>query len=315
MRALIFLCVITGAALVYLMSVATANTEQFTRHFQLLYYLGGGLAVGLACLIAYQLVLLRKKLRERVFGSKLTLRLMVVFALMARIPGGHVVAISFQFLQRSIESWFDVRVDESLNRGIKLARNAMENSLRELEKKADVMATTLATSQSVEGATLNRLREQHSIEEATLMTPRGKIIVQSGSEPVALLPDLPSADMLRKVRAQEKVRGIEPIGERGMYLRVIVPVNVLTIADDIRILQVLQRVPLAIAQDAQLVEAGVRGYEALPLARGGFKKIFCLNLTLAILPTLFSALPLAFLVSGKLSAPPSAPPEATPPNS
>ena len=41
---------------------------------------------------------------------------MVVFALMALIPGGLVYAISFQFLQRSIESWFDVRVDESLKR-------------------------------------------------------------------------------------------------------------------------------------------------------------------------------------------------------
>ncbi len=311
MRALIFLCVITGAALVYLMSVASSNNQLFAQNYQLLLYLGGGLALGLMGLITYQLVTLRRKLRERVFGSKLTLRLMVVFALMALIPGGLVYAISFQFLQRSIESWFDVRVDESLNRGIKLARNAMENSLRELEKKADVMATTLATSQSVEGATLNRLREQHSIEEATLMTPRGKIIVQSGSEPVALLPDLPSADMLRKVRAQEKVRGIEPIGERGMYLRVIVPVNVLTIADDIRILQVLQRVPLAIAQDAQLVEAGLRDYEALQLARGGLKKIFGLTLTLAMLLTLFSALALAFVLSEKLSAPLSALAEAT----
>jgi nitrogen fixation/metabolism regulation signal transduction histidine kinase len=204
MRALIFLCVITGAALVYLMSVASSNNQLFAQNYQLLLYLGGGLALGLMGLITYQLVVLRRKLRERVFGSKLTLRLMVVFALMALIPGGLVYAISFQFLQRSIESWFDVRVDESLNRGIKLARNAMENSLRELEKKADAMATVLATSQSVEGATLNRLREQHSIEEATLMTPRGKIIAQSGSEPVALLPDLPSADMLRQVRAQSR---------------------------------------------------------------------------------------------------------------
>jgi nitrogen fixation/metabolism regulation signal transduction histidine kinase len=293
------------------MSVASSNNQLFAQNYQLLLYLGGGLALGLMGLITYQLVTLRRKLRERVFGSKLTLRLMVVFALMALIPGGLVYAISFQFLQRSIESWFDVRVDESLNRGIKLARNAMENSLRELEKKADVMATVLATSQSIEGATLNRLREQHSIEEATLMTPRGKIIVQSGSEPVALLPDLPSAEMLRQVRAQQKVRGIEPIGERGMYLRVIVPVNVLTIADDIRILQVLQRVPLAIAQDAQLVEAGLRDYEALQLARGGLKKIFGLTLTLAMLLTLFSALALAFVLSEKLSAPLSALAEAT----
>ena len=187
---------------------------------------------------------------------------MVVFALMALIPGGLVYAISFQFLQRSIESWFDVRVDESLNRGIKLARNAMEASLKDLERKAEAMANSLAASQAVESTTLNRLREQHSIEEATLLTPRGKILAQSGSEPVALLPDLPSPNVLRQVRAQQKVSAIENIGERGLYLRAIVPVNVLTIADDIRILQVLQRVPQVLAQDAQLVEAGLQDYQA-----------------------------------------------------
>src|SRR5258706_3168000 len=187
MRALIFLCVITGAALVYLMSVASSNNQLFAQNYQLLLYLGGGLALGLMGLITYQLVTLRRKLRERVFGSKLTLRLMVVFALMALIPGGLVYAISFQFLQRSIESWFDVRVDESLNRGIKLARRVLQNSLKELTQKGETMAQALVASSASEAATLNRLREQHSIEEATLMTSRGRVIAQSGIEPVAPL--------------------------------------------------------------------------------------------------------------------------------
>src|SRR5258706_872057 len=158
MRALIFLCVITGAALVYLMSVASSNNQLFAQNYQLLLYLGGGLALGLMGLITYQLVTLRRKLRERVFGSKLTLRLVVVFAMMALIPGGLVYAISFQFLQRSIESWFDVRVDESLKSGLNLARNALENSRGQLAQKAETMALALAASQATEVATLNRLR-------------------------------------------------------------------------------------------------------------------------------------------------------------
>src|SRR6188768_4459255 len=155
MKPLIFLCVVAGAALVYLMSEASANTALFARNYTLLLYLGVGLASGLMVLIGYQLLTLRRKLRERVFGSKLTLRLMGVFALMALIPGGLVYAISFQFLQRSIESWFDVRVDESLRGGLKLAQNALQNSLKELGQKAEVMANALAASQAVEAVTLN----------------------------------------------------------------------------------------------------------------------------------------------------------------
>jgi nitrogen fixation/metabolism regulation signal transduction histidine kinase len=311
MKPLIFLCVVAGAALVYLMSEASANTELFVKNYLLLLYLGGGLALGLMTLIGYQLWVLRRKLRERVFGSKLTLRLMVVFALMALIPGGLVYAISYQFLQRSIESWFDVRVDESLKSGLRLARSALENSLKELGLKAESMSVTLATSQAVEGATLNRLREQHSIEEATLLTSRGKVLAQSGSEPVELLRDLPGPNLLRQVRTQQPVRSIEEIPGRGLYLRVIVPVNVLTIADDIRILQVLQRVPTSIARDAELVAKGDNDYQQLLLARSGLRSIFGLTLTLAMLLTLFSALALAFVLSERLSAPLSALAEAT----
>jgi nitrogen fixation/metabolism regulation signal transduction histidine kinase len=311
MKALIFLCVVTGAALVYLMSEASSNTALFAQNYPLLLGLGGGLALGLMALIVYQLLLLRRKLRERVFGSKLTLRLMAVFTLMALIPGGLVYAISFQFLQRSIESWFDVKVDDSLKGGINLARSALENSLKDLTQKAEAMAHSLAASQAVEAATLNRLREQYSIEEATLLTSRGRIIAQAAAEPLSLLPDLPSANSLRQVRLQQSVPSIESIPDRGLYLRVIVPVNVLTIADDIRVLQVLQRVPRAIAQDAEIVEAGYKDYQELQLARVGLKRIFGLTLTLAMLLTLFSSLALAFVLSERLSAPLSALAEAT----
>jgi nitrogen fixation/metabolism regulation signal transduction histidine kinase len=311
MKALIFLCVVTGAALVYLMSESSYNNPFFAQNYQLLLRLGVGLSVGLMALIGYQLNVLRKKLRGRVFGSKLTLRLMIVFTLMALIPVGLVYAISFQFLQRSIESWFDVRIEESLNRGVSLGQRVLQNSLEELAQKGDAMAQALAAAQGSEGAVLNRLREQFSVEEATLMTPRGRIIAQAGSQPVALLPDLPGPDVLRQVRAQQKVSKIEAIGERGLYLRVIVPVNVLTIADDIRILQILQRVPPAIEKEAQLVAAGLEDYKQLQFARVDLKRLFGITLTLVMLLTLFSALALAFVLSEKLSAPLSALAEAT----
>ena len=312
MKVLIFLCAVTGLALVYLMSEASSNNELFAKNYQALLYVGVGFALGLMALIGYQLALLRRKLRERVFGSKLTLRLMVVFALMALIPGGLVYAISFQFLQKSIESWFDVRVDDSLNGGVRLGRNVLENSLKDLAGRAESMSTSLASSQAVEAATLNRLREQYSIEEATLLTSRGTVLAQAGAEPVALLTDqLPGPNLMRQVRAQQRVMSIEDIPDKGLFLRVIVPVNVLTIADDIRVLQVVQRVPPAIAKDAQLVAAGLTEYQQLLLARVDLKRIFGLTLTLAMLLTLFSALALAFVLSEKLSSPLSALAEST----
>jgi nitrogen fixation/metabolism regulation signal transduction histidine kinase len=224
MRFLVALCVITGAALVYLMSQASSNTEAFAKNYHYLLYLGVGLAAGLMGLILYQLAILRKKLRERVFGSKLTVRLMVVFALMALIPGGLMYAVSYQFIQRSIESWFDVRVDDSLNVGLRLAQNALQNSTKELGDKAESMANALATSQAVDVASLNRLREQYSVEEATLLSARGRVIAQAGvgTDRPSFRPAEPEHPPAGPAQQRVEFKP-ENIPERGMYLRVLVP--------------------------------------------------------------------------------------------
>jgi nitrogen fixation/metabolism regulation signal transduction histidine kinase len=304
MKFLVLLCAVVGAALLYLLSQATANTSLFAQHYPWLLGLGGALAFGLLLLISYQLWVLRKKLHARVFGSKLTLRLIVVFALMALVPGGLVYAVSVQFLAKSIESWFDVRVDRALEGGLNLGRSTLDSLLNDLNRKAELIAAELEESTALdESVLLNHLREQSGVEEATLLTTRGKVLAVSGSEQAGLLPELPNAAVMRRLRMQQSFRGIETIARKGLYLRVVVPVNVLTLHEDVRALQLLQPVPKELAQDAERVESVYRSYQELSLSRLGLKRIYSLTLTLTLLVTLLSAIAAAFLFSESLSAP------------
>ena len=84
------------------------------------------LAAALLALIGYQLWVLTAKLRTRVFGSRLTLRFLLMFLPMVIVPGGLVYVVSLQFMAKSIESWFDVRVDNALEGGLNLGRNALD---------------------------------------------------------------------------------------------------------------------------------------------------------------------------------------------
>jgi nitrogen fixation/metabolism regulation signal transduction histidine kinase len=104
---------VAGLGLI-LLATASGDTAMFARHYPLLLALNAALAMLLAALLAYQLVTLARRYRARVFGTRLTLRLLVRFAMLAVLPGLIVYAVSVQFLARSIESWFDVRVDAAL---------------------------------------------------------------------------------------------------------------------------------------------------------------------------------------------------------
>ncbi|MDO8891415.1 MAG: ATP-binding protein [Sulfurimicrobium sp.] len=304
MKYVVFLAVALGTVLLFLLSRASSNTAAFSQNYTLLLVLNLGVALALMGLVGYQLWVLWKKLKQRVFGTKLTLRLLWMFALMALLPGALVYGVSVQFLNKSIESWFDVRVDNALEGGLSLGQSALENLLQDLVKKGEVMALALADNPVSEHLTqLNRLREQVGVQEAALFSSRGKVLAISGGENASFLPDMPSASVLRQVRQQQPFSVIEPIAGKGLYLRVVVPVNVLTLSEDMRILQLLQPVPKRLASDAETVQAVYRDYQELSYSRLGLKRIYGMTLTLTLLLALLSAIALAFVLSQKLSAP------------
>jgi nitrogen fixation/metabolism regulation signal transduction histidine kinase len=304
LRYVLVLFMALAAVTLFLLATATANTTLFAERYPTLLGLNGAVALALATLVGYQLYILRRKLRSRVFGSKLTLRLVILFALVGILPGALIYGVSVQFLAKSIESWFEVRIDKALEGGLNLGRNALDSMLRDLTGKADAMALALSVRPPSEHlALLNSLRQQGGVQEATLYTQRGKLIAYSGDDRAGIAPEAPSAAALRKLRSQQTYAAIEAIPERGLYLRVIAPVNVVSLSEESRALQLMQPVPEEIGREAEIVQSGYREYQELLLSRRGLKRLYGITLTLTLLLALLSALAASFLLSDRLSAP------------
>ncbi len=302
MKYLIALILLLGAIMLYLLSSASSNTPMFARDLPLLLFFGVALVLGLMVLVGYQLLVLRRRLAAGLFGSKLTLRLVLLFSLVAVLPGALVYAVSVQFLNKSIESWFDVRVDKALEGGLSLARTTMENMLKDLTFKAGGMGQALVdASPSQQIAVLNTLREQMAVEEATLFHPDGRIIAFSVSEGSGLVPQLIPRAVARNVLLQQPYRAVESVPDKGLRLRVVVPVNKLS--GETRLLQLVQWVPPQLARDAETVQSMYQDYQELSLSRPGLKRLYGLSLTLVLLLALLSALLLAIVFSERLSAP------------
>ncbi len=293
-----------GGILLFLLAVASANTSLFAQHYPLLLILNGVIAVALVALVSYQLWRLRRALREKVFGSRLTLRLLLLFVVMAIVPGALVYTVSLQFLAKSIESWFDVRVDNALESGLSLGRDALDAMLEELRGKARVMALELGDlPPPQQSMALIRLREQAGVDDAMLVGPGGAMIAGASRELARLVPEAPPAAVLRQARSGRPYAAIEALGEKGIVLRVVVPVGGTTITDEARLLQLTHAVPPGIAEKAETVQSVYRDYKELSLLRAGLKRIYILTLTLTLLLALFSAIALAFILSRRLSEP------------
>jgi PAS domain S-box-containing protein len=304
MRYAVIMCVGLGAVALYLLSTATENTALFAAYFPTLLAVNGALVLLLAALVIYQLVRLGARLRQREFGSRLALRFVLLLALMSLLPGALIYAVSVKFLARSIESWFEVRVDKALEGGLNLGRGALDNTLRDVSKKTEAIADALSPLALTDQASaLGGLREQYGVREATLFTNKGRIVSYAGDERAGFLPETLSQAALRQARNAERFAGIESAEEGGLYLRVVVPVNSASLTDEVRALQVIQPVPSQLASDAEKVRAGYRDYQELLLARVGLKRLYGVTLTLALLVALLSAFLLAFVLSERLAAP------------
>lgn len=302
MKYLVALIVLLGALMLYLLSSASSNTPMFARDLPLLLFFGVSVVLGLMVLVGYQLLALRRRLMLGLFGSKLTLRLVLLFSLVAVLPGVLVYAVSVQFLNKSIESWFDVRVDKALEGGLSLGRTTLDNMLKDLTLKAGGMTSALVdASPSQQIAMLNNLREQMAIQEASLFHADGTLIAFSIGEGAGLMPTMVSQAEARRVLLQQPHRVVESVGEQGLRLRVVIPVNKLS--GETGLLQLVQAVPGQLARDAEMVQSMYQDYQELSLSRQGLKRLYGLSLTLALLLALLSALALAIVFSERLSAP------------
>ena len=303
MKVLLIVAAAIGAILLFLLATASANTALFARHYPWLIVLNVLVAIALLSLLGWQLRELWREHRLKVFGSRLKLRLMLFFGLMAVIPGTLIYGVSVQFLTKSIESWFDVRVEKALESGLALGRSALDAQLADLMDKAQTAALEIADyGDGQQRGQLNRLREQASAETLGLFTLSGQLLGSATSGLGQPLPPLPTTTQLQQARAGRGVGAIEGTGD-ALYLRVLVPVLARKLGAEPRLLQLTHGVPVGVAQNAEAVQEVYRDYQELSLGRQGLTQIYALTLTLTVLLALFAAFALAFVMARRLSAP------------
>jgi nitrogen fixation/metabolism regulation signal transduction histidine kinase len=293
-----------AVALWFLLLASTSASPGFQNHYPLILALNVLVCAVLLGLVGWQLIGLWRGVRQQVFGARLKWRLTLMFGLMTVLPGTLVYAVSVQFITRSIESWFDVRVEKALDSGLHLGRSALDSLLGDLSRKATVMARELADHPEVTARTLlARLREESGVQSAALFTTSGQLVASAEGALFRTLPPMPTAAELRRARAQPS-SSVDGAPEHGdMTLRVLQPVVSRDVFAAPLVLQLIDPVPAALARNAEAVEEVRRDYSELELARQGLTRIYALTLTLTVLLALFAAFSLAFFLTRRLSAP------------
>jgi nitrogen fixation/metabolism regulation signal transduction histidine kinase len=288
----------------FLLHRATQDPEQFGRFYPALLVISGTELVVLVVLIGGNLARLVRQVRSQATGSRLSVRLIVVFVLLAVAPVSVVYYFSLEFLRRGIDNFFDVSVDSALTSAITLSRSSIDERMRDQLRSTERVAQRLSDVGVTQAPyVLDEFRDSLAATELTLLTASGRIVATSGANALAIVPNQPHDTILLQLRQGHSYVGLDPMGEEGLHVRVVVNVPRADRSQEPYVLQSLVAVPGRISKLLDAVQNGYAQYEEMGFMRGPLKFIFTLTLSLVLVLTLFAAVWAAFYSARRLVAP------------
>jgi nitrogen fixation/metabolism regulation signal transduction histidine kinase len=305
-RPSVFLCI--AGILVIFLSFQIANSFQSSTSGRAHYLIIIATIIGITVLLILFLInlaILIRQYRQGVIGSKLSLRLIGMIMLLNLLPLFMVYFFAVQFLNRGIDSWFDVQVEQAIDDAVLLGQTSLEvvkqDMAREMSQHSKVIANVFSSSDV--SRILNDIADKSGYSRITLLSGNGRIISSSFSTDNNLLSDAPNAVALSQVRLGQTYSAIESVSDFSQQLKVVTPVYSNNIGIPPRALQASKPLPLRYAKLAQTVESAKTQYDQMQFAREPLRLSLILTLTLISLASLLLSNLATFYMSRRIAKP------------
>jgi two-component system, NtrC family, nitrogen regulation sensor histidine kinase NtrY len=291
-------------ASLFMMSKTLQNPELFDRYYSALLIFNAIGLISLIILILINLKRLIRQLKNHVIGSRMTVRMVMIFSLLSVTPVLIVYYFSLDFLHRGIDSWFDLRVEQALDDSLELSRLALDVRMRELLNTTEKIAEELSEISDAElPFDIDLIRERINANELTLLTRTGAIIASSSNDIKSLVPDAPDETILLQLVQGNSYIGLDVIKNTDLLIRVVASIPSIDIDKTPRLVQALYPISERINSLAKSVQSAFIEYKELSYLREQLKISFIIILTLVLLFSVFSAVWAAFYSARKLAAP------------
>ena len=308
---------VVGLGFLILLAQSLSNTSLVSNDtFIILLGISIAFVISLFLLITFQVFKLLQSVRKEITGSKLTLRLVISFGMMVLIPVLIVYLVSVNFLTKSIESWFDVRVESALEGGLTLGQKTIDILIDDIELKGKSIAYAISNQpyEKREDILID-LREKFSISRAVLFKIDGTISAISENDPTISSSTITLADI---ERSQNGYFGrIEESENNNLVLKAYIPIfyndknQKIELIRSNEILMLSQPIPESIANIAISVESVFEEYQQLRYSRNSLKIIYTLTLTIVLMLAILTSVAISFVISRRFTRPLSLLSEAT----
>jgi nitrogen fixation/metabolism regulation signal transduction histidine kinase len=289
-------------AALYLLASAAQNSAAFDKWLPWILLINISGLLTLLVLLAGKLTRLVRDYRRHVPGSRLKGRTVAIFSALAVAPILVVYYFSLQFINRGIDSWFELEVSQGLKDTRELSHAALEVRVREFLQHTQVVAHSLSTSSDLEliGA-LDRERRESTALEFTIVGAQAQILATSSDQPMDTLPVPATDEMMLQLRRGRPYVSLDTDSVGGYLIRAAAPLD--ASSGGARVLIALYPVPQQLSQLADTVQRSYTQYANLVQLRRPLKSTFLLILSFVVLMSLIAAVYGAFFAAQRLVQP------------
>ena len=292
-----------GLALValFLLSRTAQNSADFDRLQNVILGINIAGVFVLLMLLVGNLTRLARDYRMHVPGTRLKARIVGMFVGLAVLPLLVVFYFSIQFINRGIDTWFNVEVEEGLENALKLSRAALELQMRRhLQATEQISRRLTDVSERQLIFELSMLRRESGASEITLYGSSNRILATSSDSSLATLPRPLSEEVLLQLQQGRPYVILDP---EDYEIRTALRLNFRGRAEPVGVIQARFPVTERFARMANSVDTSYREYQQLLFLRGPLKDTFTLTLTVVLMLSLLAAIYGAFVLSRRLVAP------------
>ncbi len=295
-----------GLALValFLLSRTAESADDFNRLHIVILSINVMGALLLLVLLIGNLARLLREYRTNVPGARLKARIVGMFVGLAVLPLLVVFYFSYQFINRGIDTWFNVEVETGLDNALELSREVIESQKRRHLATTEQAARRLGTvSERQFIFELSMLRRESGASEMTLFGRNAQIIVTSSDSATNSLPRPLSEEVILQTQQNRPYVSLDPLESGSYVIRTAVPFRTRGQAEPVGVIQGWFPLPERLGFMTNNVETSLREYQQLVFLREPLKNALTLTLTVVLILSLLAAIYGAFILSRRLVQP------------
>ena len=287
-----------------MLSQAAQNSENFDQLANSILWVNVLCLFVLMVLLVGNLFRLFRDYQQNIPGSRLKAKMVGMFVGLAIIPLLIVFYFSMQFINRGIDTWFNVEVETGLDDALTLSRNALAMQMRDHLSATEQIAQRLRETNSSQFIyEIGQLREEIGASEITLFGRNSRILATNSDLSVNNVPSRVSNEIMMQIRQNRPYVSLDPLSNDAYEIRTAVPLVAENMPDIIGIIRARFPVSQRIGRMVNSIDSSYTDYKRIVYLRDPLKRTFSLTLTAVLMISLLASIFGAFVLSRRLVSP------------